>query len=115
MNIICTRTSSFLDNVKPCDEAKQVPFIRIDRRNYKTPKEIPWGDDAQTWYTIGFNHRIENGGLARDFRETKWAISINSLDELQAFCLKHGPLVLETGSDSLVPYLSVEIYDNYRE
>ncbi len=43
----------------------------------------------------------------------EWEVTLNSLEELVAFCRKHGDLIIKLSED--YPEPCIEIYDDYRE
>lgn len=110
MKFVVTRTSDFED--PKCDEAFIAPFTRVDKRNVDDPMKNKY--ISADWYTLGTNHRVENGQICRDFQEECHFVEINSLEELLKFQEKYGAIIIRSshGNDSV---LEIEIYDNYRE
>jgi len=109
--LVCRRTSVW--ERKPCDEAEEAPFVRVDRRTTDDPMKNP--HIGKMWYESGRNHRVENGMIARDFDDKRWVVRIADGAALQAFCEKYGDIVLTVNTDGLEPCYEVEIYDGYRE
>lgn len=109
--LVCTRTSVF--DGKPCDEAEEVSFTRVDRRTVDDPMKNRY--IGAKWYEDGRNHRVENGKIARDFDDKRWVVQIPDGTALQAFCSKYGEIILSINDDGLEPCFEVEIYDTYRE
>lgn len=62
--LVCTRTIALDD--KPCPEAYEVDFVRVERR--RTP--------ATNWYKDGRNHREELGMLVREMDGKRWMVDI---------------------------------------
>lgn len=100
------------DEMSPCPEAKKLNYIRIDERFVDDPNI--YGETKESWLSKGSNHRIENGHIKRDFRETGWFIEINLLEELVEFEDNYGPLVINKSWEN-PGILEIEIYDTYRE
>lgn len=114
MKFVVTRTSQRNDE-KPCEEAYQGTLVRVDMRNVRSPEQLTFKCDRETWYEKGTNHRLIDGCIARDFdTEIAWFVDINTIDELIAFNKKYGELVITT---SFIDHESceIEIYDYYRE
>lgn len=109
--LVCGRTSAYGD--KPCDEAKEVPYVRVERRTTDDPMKYPHIGTA--WYDEGRNHRVENGMIARDCDDKRWMVWIPDGAALQAFCDKYGEIILSLNDDGSEPCYEVEIYDDYRE
>ena len=109
--LVCTRTSVF--DGKPCDEAEEVSFVRVDRRTVPGPMKNRY--IGEKWYEDGRNHRVENGKIARDFDGKRWVVQIPDGAALQEFCLKYDEIILSINNDGLEPCFEVEIYDTYRE
>jgi hypothetical protein len=98
---------------KPCYEAVEVAYIRVDRRTTDDPAKNP--HIGKTWYDFGENHRIEDGMIARDFRDKRWMVSIESPDSLKAFIDKYGDVIISVDHNGKEPCYKIEIYDDYRE
>ena len=109
--LVCQRTSVW--DGQPCDEAEEVPFVRVDRRTTDDPMKNP--HIGKAWYDTGRNHRVENGIIARDFDDKRWVVRIADGTALQAFCEKYGEIILSLNNDGEEPCYEVEIYDDYRE
>ena len=115
MKYIVTRTSTCGES-KPCDEAVEETVTLIDERNIDDPMKNKF--IGKRWYTEEkyFNHRVENGHIKRDFKEKRWTIEINSLEDLNKLEEKYGKLIITkpiwTCYD--IPY-EIEIYDTWRE
>lgn len=109
--LVCRRTSVW--EGKPCDEAEEVSFTRVDRRTTDDPMKIPYIGKA--WYEEGRNHRVEDGMIARDFDQKRWMVRIADDAALQAFCEKYDKIILTLNTDGTEPCYEVEIYDDYRE
>jgi hypothetical protein len=114
-----TRTSDWSDN-KPCEEAFEDDYIRVDERNTDSPYKIPCYANKskefvdKDWYGEGKNHRVKNGRIQRDFDDRGWFVNINSLEELNAFCTKYGDVIIQDfyHNDDIK---ELEIYDDDRE
>jgi hypothetical protein len=115
MKFMVSRTSRTTD-VKPCSEAKQEKYTRVDERSTDDPAKIPAmrGKPADWWFADGTNHRIENGHIKRDFEDTAWFIKINTLAQLIEFIEKYDQVIVSKSfwNPSI---MSIEIYDDYRE
>ena len=109
--LVCRRTS--VRGGKPCDEAEELPFVRVDRRTTDDPMKNP--HIGKAWYDTGRNHRVENGRIARDFDDKRWMVRIADGSALQAFCEKYGEIILSLNNVGTEPCYEVEIYDDYRE
>jgi len=109
--LVCRRTSVW--HGKPCDEAEEVSFTRVDRRTTDDPMKNP--NIGKAWYDQGQNHRVENGMIARDFEDKRWMVRIADGAALRAFCEKYGEIILRLNTDGTEPCYEVEIYDDYRE
>ena len=110
-SLVCRRTSVW--EGKPCDEAEEVPFVRVDRRTIDDPMKSPYV--GQAWYDTGRNHRVENGMIARDLDDKRWMVRIADGAEMQAFCEKYGKVILLLNNGGAEPCYEVEIYDGWRE
>lgn len=107
----CTRTSLLDYSKKPCKGAIRVDAVYVDERETSDPKKIPAfnGTDGD-WYTEGTNHRVERGHIKRDLdREKVWAVKVK---DIAAFVAKHGQCVVSINNEG---WLTIEIYDDYRE
>jgi len=114
--IACTRTS--IRGGKPCEEAEEVPFLRVERlkmHNDPVRCDTGWKARYDTWHDMGKNHRVENGMLVRDFDETRWMVRIAEHSALQVFIEKYGDVIISFNNDAAEPCYQVEIYDDYRE
>jgi len=117
---VCRTRSQHDDDdnpVSPCEGAFRAPYVRVDRRTFKTEAEhdsngfIGRDGKPDLWRDQGSNHRTWEGGICRDFDDEDWFIEI---DDVIAFMRKHGRLVI--GPWFLSPeIISIEIYDDYRE
>jgi len=108
---LVSRTSEW-GHSSPCEEAFQATTLDVDVRSVDDPKKIPAykGKDDSWWYEEGANHRVENGNICRDIGwSAKWFVKIDSLID---FVNKYGDCVLSIGRDG---FISIEIYDDYRE
>lgn len=99
---------------KPCEEAYQDEFTRIDVRTFGSFEEY---DERfrDNWTDKGENHCInERGRIQREFKEMDWFIDIKSLEELIDFKNKYERIVIEESWDN--PNITrIEIYDTWRE
>jgi len=113
MKILVTRSSLFLDNAKPCDDAQKCSYTDVDERTVDDPRKNKYLSD---WYSDPrfTNHRVENGHIKRDQNIEGWCICLNTLDELKLFADKHGKCVVSV-KDNNPDMMHVEIYDTYRE
>ena len=113
MKILVTRSSLFLDNAKPCDDAQKCSYTDVDERTVDDPRKNKYLSD---WYSDPrfTNHRVENGHIKRDQNREGWCICLNTLDELKLFADKYGKCVVSV-KDNNPDMMHVEIYDTYRE
>ncbi|SRR5260221_7371677 len=96
--------------VKPCEEAFEITYARIDDRTVDDPQKLNMY--ADTWYKEGTNHRVEHGHIKRDFPgEKAWAIDIENLEELHTLYQKYGDLMLREHLFSEA--LEIRIVDDY--
>ena len=116
------------DNVPPCDGAKRELIISRDERTIDDPSKFPrvkgsikgrggirYRSLEDEWYNNPdtSNHRIENGHIVRDYERTFWTIEIKSLDDLIALAESHHNLVIN--KSTILPFPSIDIYDDYLE
>ena len=109
--LVCSRASTW--GGKPCDEAEEVPFVRVDRRKVGD-SEAERHVQAE-WDMLGRNHRVENGELCRDFDDNRWMVRIDDGRALEAFCQKYGNVILMVNNSGAEPVYEIEIYDCHRE
>ena len=108
MKFIVERTSSF--NKKPCKEAKKEEIlccdIRVDSLE-KTKEKYPCGDweEYYNW----------KGGCRKDYKEKRWTIEINSLEDLMKFKYKYGDICILSDTYGNSDLQVIEIYDDWRE
>lgn len=114
--LFAVKRTSCSDGTKPCDEAIQMPYTRIDVRSADDPCTIPAfkAKDPFWWYGSGSNHRVVNGQIMRDFPDEEWFVEIESLESMMAFHEKYGEIVIGRHADNYT-ILAIEIYDSYRE
>jgi hypothetical protein len=113
MKLAVTRTSLWDDETPPCEGAVKEPYLRADKRTFKTPEEYDaklggrWGN----WFEQGQGHAYWDGGIVRYFPDHHWVIEIHDLVSLAKFVREHGECILgfEEGA------MNLEIYDTYRE
>lgn len=107
-----TRTSLF-GKQQPCSEAVREPIIREDHRTWKSVEAIPTDQARTEWLANGRNHRVDRGprggavGIARDFDDEAWFITINTLEELMALYEKYGDLLLRASWENSAPTLEI--------
>lgn len=111
MKYVVTRVSGFWKNGAPCKGAYKDDFIRQDVRTVDSPDKIP---DGHSWHTQGFNHRVVDGYITRDFKDTEWFVDINTLEELTKFVDKNGRVIIEEHMSN-PDYYELTIYDDYIE
>lgn len=116
MKFIISRTSLWNDEEPPCEEAVREKSVKTDTRTVDAPEKVPakFGEDPNWWYSEGFNHRIVNGQIKRDFEHLEWFVELSSLEDLLKFKDKHGDLIIRESFDN-DSFPQIEIYDNYRE
>lgn len=118
MKVIVERTSLFVDQDKPIDEAVLVNRILHyqDRRNVSSMEEAK----TKFWYnefiSSGTNHREENGYIVRDCEreESVWEVEIESLNDILSIFKRYGDIIIRESSYSEYDF-TIEIYDTYRE
>ncbi len=108
---IVQRTSDCLQDQCPCEGAERRSIARIDRRIVDDPAKVPaFIGQRDWWFKEGTNHRIENGGIARDMGSTEvWMMDVADVWD---FVRKHGDCIVSINDDG---FRCVEIYDDYRE
>ena len=111
MQYIIRRTSESDDTKKPCPGCQLKQYIRIDERCLDDPSKNPL---LHAWYDTGDNHRVEDGHIKRDFKDTAWFLEIKTLIDINAFVKKYGDCVIQKyhGNPEI---MEIEIYDDYRE
>ena len=111
MEYMVGRTSVYDDNIIPCEGCIQKEYTRIDERTTPDPTTNKYLAD---WYDYGSNHRVENGHIKRDFKDTAWFIDIADIPALNSFVEKYGDVVIGKSyqNDTI---MRIEIYDDYRE
>lgn len=93
----------------PCKGAFRAPYVRVDRRTFKTESEHD--EQFEPWRSKGRNHRSWEGGICRDFDDEDWFIEI---DDVISFVREHELCVI--GLWYCNPEIMfIEIYDDYRE
>lgn len=116
MHFIVTRTSlRGRGEDRPCSSATQVEMMFHDRRGAARPEDIPCyrANGTNEWYTIGKNHRVEDGRIVRDMVHQMWIVSIPDLEALLGFAVENGELCITVGDQHDLPM--IEIVDDYRE
>lgn len=113
------RRTSLWDNEKPCKEAFQETYSRIEVRTLRSFEEFDekFGEREGSWLLKGINHCInEMGYIQREFPdgEVGWFVEINTLEELLNFREKYGNIVITKAWEN-PSILELEIYDDYRE
>ena len=108
----CKRASSY--EFKPCDEAFEEEYTHIDRRTFSDPEMLPGGSYA--WHRQGENHRVEDGGICRDFPGRKrWCVMMERPENLRDFILKYGDVIISVDKECQPPRFKIIIYDDYIE
>lgn len=120
-NLFLVKRTSSWDYVRPCDEAMEITVQMVEAWPRK------WFDHREEeireqWLQKGTNHREDGEYCKRDMGiETRYAIELNSIEELQAFILRYNEEVIVSRhtADTGFPYPEehwyIEIYDGYRE
>ena len=101
-----TSVSSY---TKPCEEAVQITVPYYDVRTFRS---FQYHQDklGYSFLDKGTEHKeLPDGkGISRRMEdELAWSITINTLEELQAFITKYDEIIMTEDS--------IEIYDSYRE
>lgn len=116
MEYTVTRTSLWSDE-KPCEEA----YLAI-KASYQTRtcSEEEYNTrfaerEGGKWREAGSEHSVTEDGCIRRRNDDVqvWCVKIESIDEMNSFAGKYGPIVLDTDCHTLLH--SIEIYDDYRE
>ena len=119
MKFYICRTSVYEDDESPVDGSFKQECLKVDSRTFKSPEEhderLGGGENFKPWNSEGLNHRIVDGGIARDFESDAWFIEIDSLEELMEFSKAHGELVVSSTYWAVKGHPRIEIYDGYRE
>ena len=114
MKFTISRTSLWDNEKQPIDEAYEDEYIRIDERTVDNPQKLNFYADREDWYNYGFNHRVENNHIKRDFKEKAWYINVDNLEDLLNLNEKYGEIIISKNWNN--PNVSsLEIYDDYRE
>ena len=117
MEYIVERASEWNEEIKPCEECRQITITCIDERTTDDPSKIPGcKNNPNIWYEQQgyFNHRVENGHIKRDYLKKVWVVEINSLEQLHEFVNKYGAIVF--GDYYVNKNLKrILIYDDYIE
>ena len=120
MKFIVSKTSaSIWNDENPCDEAYKDSYIRVDERVKSRPEDIPYFQEhperiKAEWYDGGFNHRVENGHIKRDFVEEGWFVEIATLLKFIQFSNNNGPIIIRKFYHN-ASITEIEIYDDFRE
>ncbi len=120
MKFVIERTSTWDSNPPPDDKrVQELEFTNIDSRSFKTEKEhdekLP---NDPKWRSRGTNHRMIDGGIARDLGKDKAFFIDLEWSELEKFVEEHGSIVIEPPFDRgvmAIAKLTLEIYDGWRE
>ncbi len=110
-----SRTSGYRDNLEnpPIPEAKREPYTYIDERTVDSPEKLRDVEAQKDWVTRGTNHRVENGHIKRDLEIMHgWFAEV---EDLHAFVMTHGHIILTAPYNDSGGCYSIEIYDDYRE
>lgn len=71
---------------RPCDDAVQMDYLRLDERTADDPAKIPWSiekKDVSWWYANGQNHRVSSEGrIQRDMPARAWFVEVSDLKQL---------------------------------
>lgn len=104
-----SRTSVWDDAERPCPEAESGTYTQ---HVYCTlPLAEAMKSPRTSWFRELTNHRPAPGGSVADRPDVPcWFVDL-SMDDLEAFCKRHGDVVIGWGSDGA----HLEIYDGYRE
>lgn len=93
------KITNFYTDDSPHPKAFKEKYYYIDERSVDSPAKIPWSirhNDISWWYNDGFNHRVENEHIKREFEYERWCINIENLEELMSL----GNIRLEKSNDS---------------
>lgn len=108
MKFIIERTSNSIK--KPCRGAKQEEIdccdIRVDSLE-KTKEKYP-GVSWEGYYNW-------KGGCRKDYKEKRWVIEIDSLEDLMKLKYKYGNIVIHSDTWGNSDLQVIEIYDDWRE
>ena len=96
--------------VQPCDGAFLKDVVDVDIRTVDDPNLLK-GITSKDWHSLGENHRIINGNIARDVGYTKeWAVKLPNMVDLVEFLTKYGECILSVDAVN-----RITIYDDYIE
>jgi hypothetical protein len=110
---VVIRRASVWDDSCPCEEAHKILCTFVDRRNVDDPMKNPY--IGSSWYESGSNHRVENGGICRDFPDERWIIVFEDEKEMLNFIVKYSPVIVSMYEYSSIPCPEIKIYDDYVE
>lgn len=114
MEFMIARTSTWLDDNTPCDEAYEKDYMRKDVRTLKSFEEYD-NKFKDNFLDKGSNHRInEDGYIEREFKDKAWFIKIDNLEDLLNLQNKYGKIIIYRSWRNY-EYMMIEIYDDYRE
>lgn len=103
----------------PCKEAVPAHFPSWSVRTLPSPDafDAKFGEFEGAWLSKGTDHRLTaQGQIARRFgNRPGWALDLDSLEALVAFCREHGEVVVQPKRCELGEVPEIEIYDDYRE
>ena len=104
------RSSDCTETTQPCDEAVAGDFTYVATSPYATVEEYEKAKPHHPkWHSIGVNHRVVNGQIARDYSGRGWFVDFEAIEGLVCFMHNYGPCLLtkaENGNDPVI-----EIYD----
>lgn len=104
---LVSRTSQYMGEEPPCEEAFRVTVVNVDTRYVEDPANL---NNPNDWYKRGTNHRVEDGNIKRDLGlRAEWAVEVANLFE---FVKKYGQCVVDIDESG---FAKLEIYDYYRE
>ena len=118
MEFIVTRTSSWNNEMSPCEGAKPK---KVDFWHTRTCTEevfnARFGKSEGLWRANGSDHTLTSEGFITKKQGTQlvWVIKIKNLNELSSFVAKHGSVILSIEDEGPNKRMGLEIYDDYRE
>lgn len=96
---------------KPCPEAYQDRYSRIDLRTVSSPERIPaFAGSSGDWFERGQHHFNSSSTISRELDDQDWFVNI---DDISSFIAKYGPIKLRACVEDAAPgAMEIEILDD---